>query len=214
MRIFPLANVALFPGIEIPLHVFEPRYRELTKAALGDDGRIGMVAVRPGHVDAMSGDPPLFEIGCAGVIRAVQTLPDGRYNIALNGTQRFRIVGEPPRPSEQRFRTVEAILLEEPVAPREQTASLRIRVERLLRAFTDDPPGDETGSDRRGVLADADDVRFANAICQYAELPVSEKQALLEANGVGPRLERLLEILQFHIAELQSAPLGGSETVH
>ena len=64
--IFPLQQVVLFPRVRCPLHIFEPRYRQLTEAALAGDRRIGMVAVRPEHANAMAGDPPVFGVGCEG----------------------------------------------------------------------------------------------------------------------------------------------------
>jgi Lon protease-like protein len=184
LRIFPLANVVLFPGIQVPLHVFEPRYRQLTAAALDDDRLIGMVA------------------------------PDGRYNVVLRGSHRFRIVDEPPRPPEQLYRTVEVIRLEDPSAAREKTGALRVRVAELLHILASEAERARPEESLGGALARADDTAFTNAVCQYLELPVSEKQALLEAPGVLARLERLFELLQFRVAERATAQRGGSDTVH
>ena len=75
LALFPLSNVVLFPRVKTPLHIFEPRYRQMTEAALDGDRRIGMVVVRPEHVEAIAGDPPLFEVGCEGVISDSKKLP-------------------------------------------------------------------------------------------------------------------------------------------
>ena len=214
LRIFPLANVVLFPGIPVPLHIFEPRYRQLTAAALDDDRRIGMVALRPKNLDARAGDPPIFQVGCAGVITQAQNLPDGRYNIVLLGSHRFRIVDEPPRPPQQLFRTVKAIPLEDPSASREETGALRTKVSELLRILASEPERARPEESLRGALARADDTAFTNAVCQYLELPVTEKQVLLETQGVLARLERLFELLQFRVAERATAQRGGSDAVH
>ena len=60
LPIFPLSNVVLFPRVKTPLHLFEPRYRQLARDVLQGDRRVGMVVVRPEHIDEMPGDPPIF----------------------------------------------------------------------------------------------------------------------------------------------------------
>jgi Lon protease-like protein len=94
LPIFPLPNVVLFPGVFLPLHIFEPRYREMVADALASDRMIGMVLLRPGWQQQYEGRPPVYPIGCSGVITHVETLPDGRYNIVLRGVERFRILEE------------------------------------------------------------------------------------------------------------------------
>ena len=69
--LFPLSNVVLFPGARVPLHIFEPRYRQMLQAALEGDRLLGMVAVRPGHQEQMQGNPPVQPLGCAGFINGV-----------------------------------------------------------------------------------------------------------------------------------------------
>ena len=94
LPLFPLPNVVLFPGVFLPLHVFEPRYREMVADALASDRLIGMVLLKPGWEHEYEGRPPVYPIGCSGVITHVDQLPDGRYNIVLRGVERFRIVEE------------------------------------------------------------------------------------------------------------------------
>jgi Lon protease-like protein len=94
LPLFPLPNVVLFPGVFLPLHVFEPRYRQLVADALMGDRLIGMVLLRPGWESDYQGRPPVFPVGCSGVITHVEQLEDGRYNIVLRGLERFRIVEE------------------------------------------------------------------------------------------------------------------------
>lgn len=72
LPIFPLSEVVLFPGLRVPLHIFEPRYRQMLEAALAGEPRIGMVAVLPAQVASMDGDPATFSIGCAGTIEACE----------------------------------------------------------------------------------------------------------------------------------------------
>src|SRR5437868_14051984 len=92
--LFPLPTVVLFPGVFLPLHVFEPRYRDMVADALDGDRMIGMVLLRPGWESNYEGRPPVFPIGCTGLITHVERLGDGRYNIVLRGVDRFRIVQE------------------------------------------------------------------------------------------------------------------------
>ena len=92
--IFPLPNVVLFPNVFLPLHVFEDRYRQMVTDALAGERMIGMVLLQPGHGDDDEVAPPVYDIGCAGLITHVERLNDGRFNIVLRGLERFRIVGE------------------------------------------------------------------------------------------------------------------------
>src|SRR6185295_15115312 len=92
--LFPLPNVVLFPNVCLPLHIFEPRYREMTEEALAGDRMIGMVLLRPGWERNYEGRPPVFSVGCSGVITHYNKLDDGRYNIVLRGIERFSIVDE------------------------------------------------------------------------------------------------------------------------
>src|SRR5205085_9622463 len=91
LPLFPLPNVVLFPNVFLPLHIFEPRYREMVADAIAADRLIGMVLLRPGWDRDYEGRPPVFPIGCSGVMTHVERLADGRYNIVLRGLERFRI---------------------------------------------------------------------------------------------------------------------------
>ena len=79
LPIFPLPNVVLFPGVFLPLHVFEPRYRTMTQEAIAGDRIIGISLLRPGFEADYEGRPPLYSIGCAGVISHSERTADGRY---------------------------------------------------------------------------------------------------------------------------------------
>ena len=95
--IFPLPNVVLFPNVFLPLHIFEPRYRAMVADALAGDRIIGMVLLQPGFEADYEGRPPVYPVGCAGVITHSEPLPDGRFNIVLRGLEKFRITGEDER---------------------------------------------------------------------------------------------------------------------
>ena len=94
LPLFPLPNVVLFPNVFLPLHIFEPRYREMIADALKSDRLIAMVLLQPKWEGSYEGRPPVYPIGCSGVITHVERLDDGRYNIVLRGVERVRIVRE------------------------------------------------------------------------------------------------------------------------
>ena len=94
LPIFPLPTVVLFPNVFLPLHIFEPRYRQMTADALAGDRLIGMVLLRPGHAADYEGRPPVYGVGCTGLITHAEKLDDGRFNLVLRGLDKFTILGE------------------------------------------------------------------------------------------------------------------------
>src|SRR5881227_626950 len=94
LPIFPLPNVVLFPNVFLPLHIFEPRYREMVADALTSDRIIGMTLLRPGYGADYEGRPAIYDVGCAGVITHSQPLADSRYDIVLRGMEKFRVTSE------------------------------------------------------------------------------------------------------------------------
>jgi Lon protease-like protein len=214
--IFPLSNVVLFPRIQIPLHLFEPRYRQMAKQALAGGGQIGMVAVPPEHVDDMTGDPSLYPVGCSGLVAQSQRLPDGRYNIVLSGTQRFRIVGELPRPEGQLFRTAEVEPLEDPFPPADEprVADLRQRIVTLVRGLVERSDSDRSREVTPELFGGVDDVTFVNSLSNALAFSSPEKQGLLEADSIPQRFERLEGLLSFRLAELSRPGAAGSGSLH
>jgi Lon protease-like protein len=89
--IFPLPGTVLLPAEIMPLHIFEPRYREMVRDALSGHKIIGMVQPMPGHEEEIAGSPPVRPVGCAGLIAKHLELPDGRFLIWLLGVDKFRI---------------------------------------------------------------------------------------------------------------------------
>ena len=185
ISIFPLSGAMLYPGLQLPLHIFEPRYRALVSDALARDRRIGMI--QPQRADEGA---PLFSIGCLGRIDQVEAMDDGRYNLVLAGEARFRVARELDVTTP--FRQVEAELLEEPVdqflAPVE-----RASFEREARRFAD---AQGYRVDWNSV-AQLDDLSLINGVSQIAPFDAAAKQALLEADSLGARCELLVQLMQF-----------------
>ncbi|HEY3262483.1 MAG TPA: LON peptidase substrate-binding domain-containing protein [Pseudonocardiaceae bacterium] len=94
LPLFPLGTV-LLPGASLPLHIFEPRYRQLTVDLVTGavPGRsFGVVAIKQGREVGDAGDIELHDIGCTAVLREARRLPDGRFDIFTSGERRFRLV--------------------------------------------------------------------------------------------------------------------------
>jgi hypothetical protein len=94
--IFPLNSPLFYPGRTLPLHVFEPRYRQLTEDALAGDGQFAMAVFLPGWENDYEGRPPIYSTICIGTITKHQRLPDGRFLLKLRGLERARVRAEEP----------------------------------------------------------------------------------------------------------------------
>jgi Lon protease-like protein len=202
--LFPLSNVVLFPRVRTPLHVFEPRYRQMTEHALAGDRHIGMVLVDAAHVAAMAGDPPVYPVGCAGIISAAQRLADGRFHIVLDGLWRFQIVAEPPRPPERLYRVARVERLAEAYAPdeRKRVSELRARVQDRVQRLLALVDRERARAFEPELFRGTDDESFVNTLASALALAAAEKQGLLEAAGVLARYERLEGLLAFRLAEI------------
>src|SRR3954467_7947414 len=129
--LFPLPEVVLFPGARRPLMIYEPRYREMVADALKGNRIIGTVLLRPGFEANYEGRPPIYGIGCAGLIDDYEQLPDGRYAILLRGLTTFRVVSEDQRKPYRlaRVEPIPELLRDEDRGP---LSMLRERLARLL----------------------------------------------------------------------------------
>jgi Lon protease-like protein len=214
--LFPLSNVVLFPGLSTPLHLFEPRYRQLARDVLAGDRRIGMVVVRPEFADEMSGDPPVYPIGCWGRVTESQKLPDGRINIVLQGESRFRIAEELPKADDQLYRRALVVPLEDPYAEseRERVARLRASITEDVTVLVRRTQPERSASLRPEFFSGVDDATFVNLLSNAFALPVEDKQGLLEAETIPARFARLASVLRFQRAELEASPELGRSRLH
>jgi hypothetical protein len=170
--IFPLEDATLFPNASYPLHIFEPRYRAMIADALKGNRIIGMVTLQPGHEAEYEGRPPIFAIGCAGLITEYEELPDGRFNIVLGGLVKFRVTSEDnSRP--YRLAAVQAV--PEPLDEKKAAALTkeRQRLDQLIEALSDTlgigqiPPGEP-------------DEQLVDELSQFLPMPRGQRQRLLE----------------------------------
>ncbi len=185
LSIFPLPGAILYPGLQLPLHIFEPRYCALVTDSLARDRRIAMIQPQGSQDGA-----PLFSVGCVGHIGQVEALDDGRFNLVLEGVARFRLLREIDAATA--FRQIEAELL---VEPRDEPLSAieRAGFEREARRFAN---AQNYRVDWESV-ARLDDVSLINGVSQIAPFDAAAKQALLEAEGIGARCELLIQLMQF-----------------
>jgi hypothetical protein len=210
LPIFPLPNVVLFPNVFLPLHIFEPRYREMVADALKHDRMIGMALLRPGWETDYDGRPPIFPIGCSGVITHAEPLPDGRYHIVLRGVERFRILEEDDRLS---YRRAHVEQLPHPACLAEDKASIqtqRAKLDALLAPAIERSIADIGGEAK--IPAAMGDEDLVNALAQYLDFEPLEKQALLEQPSLRSRAESLVELLEMKI--LMAKTPGLSNVAH
>ena len=196
--LFPLPNVVLFPNVFLPLHVFEDRYRDMVADALAEDRIIGMVLLRPGWDEDYEGRPAIYPVGCAGLITHAERLGDGRYNIVLQGLEKFRVLDEDhSRP--YRLARVESIA--EVPANGDERDEMRLARRRLESLLVPSPKGRGVDPKVPATMADED---LVNALAQYLELEPVEKQALLERDGLLARCRSLIELLEMKVIVAQN----------
>jgi Lon protease-like protein len=197
--LFPLPGAILFPRSQLPLHVFEQRYREMVKDVIDGAGQIAMI--QPLRFDD-DNQAPLYEIGCVGEVVGVEELDDGRYNIVLLGSNRFRLMKETDVDAPYRCAEVDIEQFDDG-EPDPLASVQRAEVEREARRL-----GDALGlAVDWAAVAQLDDEMLVNAIAQVAPFDIGAKQALLEQATLGGRADLLVQLMQFH----RAAVTGGVE---
>lgn len=199
--LFPLPDVVLFPGVFLPLHIFEMRYREMVKDSLAGDRLIGVSLLRPGWDHDADGRPAMYTVGCVGLISHVEELPDGRYNLVLRGVEKYRVVREEDVLRSYRRASVDYLDERMTMADRESVRRQKHQLERLLTTVTDAPD--------QPFPSNLSDEEVINALAQYLDLEPIERQALLEQEGVARRCDALIELLEMKAMATGHAPDRG-----
>jgi len=192
--IFPLPNVVLFPKTMIPLHIFEERYRTMTRDALASDRLIVTALLCEGWENEYEKSPAVHDIACLGKIETYEELEDGKYNLVLSGVQKVRVIREIPH-SPYRLAEVEHL---KDAACDEQSPEVIKRRNRMAGLFS-----------RFAELASSSEKsRTADIVSQYTfetlvntaaatlNLPAQEKQGLLEIDDLTQRCDVLIPVLQ------------------
>ncbi|MGH8011131.1 MAG: LON peptidase substrate-binding domain-containing protein [Candidatus Binataceae bacterium] len=204
--IFPLPNFVLFPKVNVPLHIFEARYREMVADVAQSHGIIGMVMLKGDWERDYYANPDVYEIGCAGKIAGMVRLPDGRFNLVLHGLREFRVARELRRRS---YREAMVEWCPETLVALDTDATSSLRD--LLDGFLGEAPGQlwRTLVDEQGLTG----VELINFLCFHLDVTPLEKQTLLEA--LDTRAGCLLDVLTFKLEERKLGPggPGGSSIV-
>lgn len=186
--LFPLAGAILFPRAQLPLHIFEERYRAMVEDAISGNGRIAMI--QPSDED--HDRPSLYRVGCIGELVGVEELEDGRFNIMLMGSNRFRLIAEADVGTLYRQADVDLAAFDDEEPP-PLSSIQRAEVEREARRF----------GDALGLAVDweavgrLDDEMLVNAIAQVAPFDIGAKQALLEEQTLQGRADLVVQLMQF-----------------
>jgi len=199
LPIFPLPNCVLLPGGLLPLHVFEPRYRELTRDCLAGHQLMGVARLRPGYESTYYGKPPVYDRFGVGKIICSEELPDGRFALLLRGVARVEIARE--LATDRQYRQVEAQLLPDascdPMDARDHLHKLVTLCDRLAEVI------EEGGSQLRDLArAFESPGACADAVAAALIMDVDVRQELLEACDPMVRLQRILGHVSHLLCEL------------
>ncbi|MDP9132111.1 MAG: LON peptidase substrate-binding domain-containing protein [Nitrospirota bacterium] len=197
--IFPLPNVVFFPKTYLPLHVFEPRYRQMVADAAAGGQCIGMALLKEGWEEQYDGNPPIFPVGSVGRLASVQNLSDGRSNILLQGIERYEVREEF---FEKSYREARITL-----KPRDRDFSMDSPLRRYLLGVLDEYlQTDEEASPLHSLIRpDVSDEVLVNSLSTYLDCTPLEKQFLLEAEHLPQQARRLSDLIQFKLAERRGA---------
>jgi Lon protease-like protein len=196
LPLFPLPNVVFFPRTRLPLHVFEPRYRQMVADAMVGEERIGMILLEEGWESDYQAAPAVHPIGTFGVIESLVALDDGRYNLILNGQARFRIVEQV---IEAPYRVARVVRLPDLAGAPEMAYAMREwLVELSLRYLEFGPQPNQVPE-----LKTANCEELANALVMSLPMGVEDKQRLLELDAIVERAERVGEFLGERLETLQ-----------
>jgi Lon protease-like protein len=208
--LFPLPQTVFYPNTVLPLHIFEPRYRQMVADALENGRKIGMILLKPGWEDNYYAAPATVAVGCVGEIENHTRLEDGKYNMALKGLSRFKIVGE-TEGKPYRLATIE--LLPE-INDQSLTGSPSSRKEELIRHCHEYirllPSGERFKKEMR--LSTCTTLgHLTDQIAYQLNLTVEQKQKLLEKQDVLSRTEIIHSMLKMkmdiiHLSKMRTNP--------
>jgi Lon protease-like protein len=191
--IFPLPRTVMLPGEVLPLHIFEPRYREMVGDAIARSRVIGMVEVSPGYEDEHLGEPPVEKTGCVGIIRQFKRLEDGRYLLWLFGLQRFEIESELEVDTSYRQARVSYTESESALEDLASVAPMRREMRQLLPTLVQ--LDDDTRKNLEDSLDQVDDAQLIALATQILQLGSDRKREILDAHSNATRFRLVFEDL-------------------
>ena len=200
--VFPLPNVVLFPGVVLPLHIFEPRYRVMVKDALAARAEIAIALLKPGWEGNYPGTPPVYEIGCLGSLENIRPLPDGRYLLNCVGLSRVRFDSWLQMTP---YRLARCVPLPErgparnSAESRDMAIQLSLTFQVLLRELS--------GSSAPLLVEESPSLEsIVNRICFSLDIPSEEKQLLLQEDNLTARARVAGEHLDRLVCALATSP--------
>jgi len=212
VRLFPLPNVVLFPRVIQPLHIFEPRYKQMIEDALDDNGLIALCLLRPSAGYGANNVAPIYSEICIGKIIQEERLPDGRFNLLLQGVSRAKIIKEVN--DGKLYRTAKVEILHDVPLPSEENAN-RIRtklLKRMTKWFTQQPSA-KAQLDRL-VQSDLSLGNLCDVFSFALPLSVDLKILLLQLVNIEDRAMLLLEVIEQMTPEItnpQASPVASKK---
>ena len=196
LPLFPLPNLVFFPKTRLPLHIFEPRYRQMISDALEGQKRVGIVLLRPGWEADYFGTPAIHECGTVASIEQAVPLQDGRYNIVVHGDVRFRVLDEVMTGS---YRTARVVAKPETGGDVSRAYEQRTWLADLAEQYVKYLPDQSAVPEIETAGLDA----LTNALIMSLNLDIAEKQKLLEIDDLISRAEKVGSELQSRIETLR-----------
>ena len=204
LPLFPLKEVVLFPGTVLPLHIFEPRYRQMVEDVKDTHRLIGMVLLLEDDGEdegdgggGCGGVPPVARVGCAGRIVEIEELADGRYNLKVAGMQKFEILAETGR---KPYRTARVLWVPD-INAEAEGRSARAAISRVLSCLDElailrgEPSLSGRAPQDMGPLGAA-----VHNLINLSRLDPERRQELLELKDVYARARRVVKLLEARIA--------------
>ncbi len=199
LPVFPLPNVVFFPKTYLPLHIFEPRYRQMVADATAGGQCIAMALLKEGWESDYYGNPPIYPTVCVGRLVSVQPLADGRSNILLQGLERCEIQEEH---FDKSYRQA-TISVKSPSAEPGLDRDVRRRLVEALAQYLQ--TRDDSTAWQGFFREEVSDEVLVNTLSTYLDCTPLEKQFLLEADGLHQRARRLNDLIQFMLHDHHGA---------
>jgi len=202
--LFPLPNVAFFPHVLLPVHIFEPRYRQMTADALDGERYIALARLKPGWEKLPDDHPPIYETVCLGRITAEEQLADGRYYLILQGLIRARVTAEESVDLPYRVARLELLPDRTPPSP---VVNRENRRREIMEAFRDLYPRAELDK----LLHEAVDASVSlglvcDVVASALELSPEQSQEILAEEDVDLRGDLVLARLRELRRKAQGPP--------
>ena len=194
--LFPLPATVFYPNTSLPLHIFEPRYRNMVEDALNGKGEIGMILLKPGWENDYQGTPEIMTIGCVGKITRHSELPEGKYNILLSGLYRFRILNEIKGKT---YRQAEVAILKE-INNKDltsQASPIKERLTRIMQLYLKNIPNGAKIEEALHMENCQNLAEFVDKLTHHFDLPVNKMQEFLEQQDVQKRADSLYSLIEF-----------------